>query len=173
MNRFVEETGAERDLARDLLRSSQWKYEIAVKSFQDMTLGSVSSVSESDDSPSKETTKTRCSSAKVGKLRGISVVNSDIVSEARSKVIKGDILETDERYEHFETMPNYTFVLPDLSKFPEDLADFLRRDLIETSTLVALEQAGKFFNSHFQIIKKQFKKCCINFRIHELCLFVT
>lgn len=141
LDKFVEETGAERGLARDLLHNTQWDYENALRSFRDLTLGSVGDNND-DDSPT-ETVKTRSPSAKFGKLRGISVVNSDIVLEARSKVLKGDILETDKKYEHFEEMPNYTFVLPDLSNFPEDLADFLRRDLIETSTLVALEQAGK------------------------------
>lgn len=35
-----------------------------------------------------------------------------------------------------------TFVLPDLTKFPADYRAFLEKDLIETSTLVSLEQAG-------------------------------
>ena len=143
LSKFVEQTGADRGLARDLLLSTQWNYESALKSFQDLALGSVASNTE--NSPTKQEVKTRNQSAKSGKLRGISVVNTDIVFEARNKVIKGDILGTDERYEHFEEMPNYTFVLPDLSKFPEEMGDFLRRDLIETSTLVSLEQAGELF----------------------------
>lgn len=71
------------------------------------------------------------------------MVNSDIVVEARSKVIEDKIPGTDDRYERFEEMSDFTFVLPDLSNFSEELSDFLRSDLIETSALVALEQAGK------------------------------
>ena len=36
-----------------------------------------------------------------------------------------------------------TFVLPDLTKFPPAYRAFLEKDLIETSTLVSLEQAGE------------------------------
>ena len=71
------------------------------------------------------------------------MVNADIVVEARSKVSEDKVPGTDDRYESFEEMSDFTFVLPDLSNFSEELSDFLRRDLIETSALVALEQAGK------------------------------
>lgn len=36
-----------------------------------------------------------------------------------------------------------TFILPDLTVFSSDYRAFLEKDLIETSTLVSLEQAGK------------------------------
>lgn len=36
-----------------------------------------------------------------------------------------------------------TFVLPDISGYSDDFREFLERDLIEMSTLVSLEQAGK------------------------------
>ncbi|EDO31182.1 predicted protein [Nematostella vectensis] len=39
-------------------------------------------------------------------------------------------------------MAKFTFVLPDLTRYPQDFSEFLRRDLIETSTLVSLEQSG-------------------------------
>lgn len=39
--------------------------------------------------------------------------------------------------------PDFTFTLPDLSIYPDDFRDFLEHDLIETSTLVSLEQAGR------------------------------
>ena len=35
-----------------------------------------------------------------------------------------------------------TFVLPDVTGYAEDFRAFLEKDLIETSTLVSLEQAG-------------------------------
>jgi hypothetical protein len=37
---------------------------------------------------------------------------------------------------------NYTFILPDITCYPEDFRAFLHKDLIETTTLVSLEQAG-------------------------------
>lgn len=40
-------------------------------------------------------------------------------------------------------MPIYTFQLPDLSVYSEDFRSFIERDLIEQSTMVALEQAGQ------------------------------
>lgn len=40
-------------------------------------------------------------------------------------------------------MPIYTFQLPDLSVYSEDFRSFIERDLIEQSTMVALEQAGE------------------------------
>lgn len=39
-------------------------------------------------------------------------------------------------------MPIYTFQLPDLSVYSEDFRNFIERDLIEQSTMMALEQAG-------------------------------
>ena len=35
-----------------------------------------------------------------------------------------------------------TFILPDVTGYAEDFRAFLEKDLIETSTLVSLEQAG-------------------------------
>lgn len=74
--------------------------------------------------------------------RGISKAteNTEIVTMARDVVLH-DIAEHDESSHHLET-PEYTFVLPDLTKYSEDFRAFLHKDLIETSTLVSLEQAG-------------------------------
>ena len=107
--------------------------------FETLSLGSacVSKHSEGAKRPVHSSTST---SGKAG--RGLSMVNADIVGEARHKVIKDKIPGTIDRYERFEEMSDFTFVLPDLSSYSEDLSDFLRRDLIETSALVALEQAG-------------------------------
>ena len=45
---------------------------------------------------------------------------------------------------HFVETPDLTFVLPDLTVYSEDFRAFLHKDLIETSTLVSLEQAGEY-----------------------------
>lgn len=70
--------------------------------------------------------------------RGISntVENVPLVSKVRSDVLQ-DIEESS--HDHMYTQ---TFVLPDLSVYSEDFRMFLERDLVETSTLVSLEQAG-------------------------------
>ncbi len=81
--------------------------------------------------------------------RGISKTteNVDIVTKARNQVLH-DISEFEEASHLLET-PEYTFILPNLSKYSEDFRAFLHKDLIETSTLVSLEQAGKFLRSWF------------------------
>lgn len=81
--------------------------------------------------------------------RGISRAtdNVNLVSKARNEFAQdfrtssrgsrllnsNNILET----------PDYTFTLPDLSIHPEDFRIFLEHDLIEKSTLVSLESAGR------------------------------
>ena len=138
LSQFIEKTGTDPSLARDLLESTKWNVDDALRAFETLSLGSAPRHSE-------ETRSDNINRATSGKAkRGLSMVNADIVVEARHKVIEDKIPGTDKRYERFEEMSDFTFVLPDLSNFSEELSDFLRRDLIETSALVALEQAGKF-----------------------------
>ncbi|KAL0154940.1 hypothetical protein M9458_049203, partial [Cirrhinus mrigala] len=68
--------------------------------------------------------------------RGISHASSAIMSLARLQV-SGDCAREQFPLE----MPIYTFQLPDLSVYSEDFRSFIERDLIEQSTMVALEQA--------------------------------
>ena len=79
--------------------------------------------------------------------RGLSKTteNVEIVTKARDHVLQ-DINEHDETAHVLET-PEFSFVLPDLSKYSEDFRAFLHKDLIETSTLVSLEQAGNVAHS--------------------------
>lgn len=44
---------------------------------------------------------------------------------------------------YFIDTPDYTFTLPDLTKYSEDFRKFLEKDLIECSTLSSLEQAQR------------------------------
>ena len=151
LSQFIEKTGTEPSLARDLLESTKWDVEEALRAFETLSLGPAARHNENISGDNNRVTSGK------GK-RGLSMVNADIVLEARSKVIEDKVPGTDERYERFEEMTDFTFVLPDLSNFSEDLSDFLRRDLIETSALVALEQAGKLI---FRIY--------ITFVLHVLC----
>lgn len=70
--------------------------------------------------------------------RGISHASSAIVSLARLQVASEC---TSEQFPI--EMPIYTFQLPDLSVYSEDFRSFIERDLIEQSTMMALEQAGE------------------------------
>lgn len=138
LSQFIAQTGIDPSLARDLLESTNWNVDEALSAFEALSLGSSASCTQSKGQCGDDS---HIASGK-GK-RGLSMVNADIVGEARHKVIEDKVPGTDERYERFEEMSDFTFVLPDLSNFPEELSDFLRRDLIETSALVALEQAGR------------------------------
>ncbi|XP_069138415.1 uncharacterized protein [Argopecten irradians] len=71
--------------------------------------------------------------------RGFSkiVENESLVSATRTSLLH-DIEE--DSHDHMYVQ---TFVLPDLTIFSSDYRAFLEKDLIETSTLVSLEQAGR------------------------------
>lgn len=84
--------------------------------------------------------------------RGMSnaFINSKIVTAARGFLLKeaeaamvaergGD---DDDDGNSFVQTTGFTFMLPDLSIFPEDLKAFLYKDLVDSATLVSLEQAG-------------------------------
>nr|XP_045601383.1 OTU domain-containing protein 7B-like isoform X2 [Procambarus clarkii] len=78
--------------------------------------------------------------------RGISKAtdNVNIVSKARSEFAQ-EIWEAidSSRTPFFIETPIFTFTLPDLSIYSDEFRLFLERDLIETSTLVSLEGAGR------------------------------
>ena len=98
-----------------------------------------------------------------GKLkRGMSKTGDNLllVNQARH-VVLNDITETDgedglmQPSQFLLETPDYTFILPDLTVYSEDFRAFLHKDLIETSTLVSLEQAGTFehleMKSHYEL----------------------
>ncbi|XP_050732516.1 OTU domain-containing protein 7A-like isoform X2 [Eriocheir sinensis] len=78
--------------------------------------------------------------------RGISKAtdNVNLVSKARSEFAQ-EIWEAIDasRTPIFIETPVFTFTLPDLSIYSDEFRMFLERDLIETSTLVSLEGAGR------------------------------
>ena len=79
--------------------------------------------------------------------RGISRAtdNVNLVSKARSEFALDfrDSSDHDQLLDFNVETPVYTFTLPDLTIYPDDFVAFLEKDLIETSTLLSLEQAGK------------------------------
>ena len=77
--------------------------------------------------------------------RGIShaTANESLVSAART-VVQHDFSEdaTTSVVCSVET-PQFTFTLPDLTRYTEDFRGFLEKDLIELSALISLEQSGR------------------------------
>ena len=72
--------------------------------------------------------------------RGFSniIENETLVNAARTSVLQ-DIKE-DNHHQMFAT-----FVLPDLTIYPEEFRAFLKKELIESSTLHSLQQAGVYW----------------------------
>jgi len=69
--------------------------------------------------------------------------NFPIIKLARQLVIDDLELPVDEESPgYFADTPVYSFMLPDISVYPEDFKAFLYNDLIDNYTLVSLEQAG-------------------------------
>ena len=52
------------------------------------------------------------------------------------------VLKTPLNNNELFTSPEYTLILPDINIQPADFREFLKRDLLETTTLVSLEIAG-------------------------------
>ena len=80
--------------------------------------------------------------------------NVHIVNIARELVLCGikekeATIDSQQRDQLNDSL-NYTFILPDINHYPSDFKAFLHKDLIETSTLVSLEQAGQFFFKFFK-----------------------
>lgn len=96
-------------------------------------------------------------------VRGISraTENFSLVTKARKEVAEDFDCDQSSKSSslRLET-PDYTFSLPDFSAFSENLREYLQRDLIETATLVSLEQAGIYI---FIIILFHF--ICLNIYI--------
>jgi OTU domain-containing protein 7 len=69
--------------------------------------------------------------------------NEILVKQTQTKLLH-DIEENS--HDHLYTQ---TFMLPDLTVYTADFRAFLEKELIETSTLVSLEQAGKLIETKF------------------------
>ncbi|XP_028411374.1 uncharacterized protein LOC114533938 [Dendronephthya gigantea] len=85
-------------------------------------------------------------SQKHGKIvRGFSMVDPELVSKLHTDIkTKGkDDEEMDNSYGYnFREIAHFNFTLPDFSQFDQELVDFIMKDLIENSTLKALEESG-------------------------------
>ncbi|XP_028678970.2 OTU domain-containing protein 7A [Erpetoichthys calabaricus] len=153
---FVRSTGAEPGLARDLLEGKNWDLSAALSDYEQLRQVHTANLphvfnegrcyKQQERDPKLQPSKIERSClqkqddiAQEKRLsRGISHASSAIVSLARSHVAN----ECNNEQSPLE-MPIYTFQLPDLSVYSEDFRSFIERDLIEQSTMVALEQAGR------------------------------
>ncbi|XP_021708186.1 OTU domain-containing protein 7B isoform X2 [Aedes aegypti] len=80
--------------------------------------------------------------------RGISraTENVNLVSRARQEFemdLHTQCHEQNEKNLNFIDTPDYTFTLPDLTKYTEEFRKFLEKDLIDTSTLNSLEATNR------------------------------
>ncbi|XP_033824501.1 OTU domain-containing protein 7A [Periophthalmus magnuspinnatus] len=155
---FVRSTGAEPGLARDLLEGKNWDLSAALNDYEELRQVHTANLPQafnegryykppqaSRDTPTHNSKSERASAHKQEDStqekrlsRGISHASSAIVSLARLQVASEC---TSEQFPL--DMPIYTFQLPDLSVYSEDFRSFIERDLIEQSTMMALEQAGR------------------------------
>uniref|UniRef100_A0A3Q1HTB0 ubiquitinyl hydrolase 1 n=1 Tax=Anabas testudineus TaxID=64144 RepID=A0A3Q1HTB0_ANATE len=154
---FVRSTGAEPGLARDLLEGKNWDLSAALNDYEELRQvhtanlpqvfneGRYYKQPEARDTPTHVNKIDRpCAQKQEDNTqekrlsRGISHASSAIVSLARLQVANEC---TSEQFPL--EMPIYTFQLPDLSVYSEDFRSFIERDLIEQSTMMALEQAGR------------------------------
>ncbi|XP_077425136.1 OTU domain-containing protein 7A [Vanacampus margaritifer] len=154
---FVRSTGAEPGLARDLLEGKNWDLSAALNDYEELRQvhtanlpqvfneGRYYKPPEARDTPTHVNKIDRSCAQKQEDngqekrlSRGISHASSAIVSLARLQVANEC---TNEQFPL--EMPIYTFQLPDLSVYSEDFRSFIERDLIEQSTMMALEQAGR------------------------------
>uniref|UniRef100_A0A7N9AUR9 ubiquitinyl hydrolase 1 n=1 Tax=Mastacembelus armatus TaxID=205130 RepID=A0A7N9AUR9_9TELE len=154
---FVRSTGAEPGLARDLLEGKNWDLSAALNDYEELRQvhtanlpqvfneGRYYKQPETRDTPTHVSKNDRpCAQKQEDNTqekrlsRGISHASSAIVSLARLQVANEC---TSEQFPL--EMPIYTFQLPDLSVYSEDFRSFIERDLIEQSTMMALEQAGR------------------------------
>ncbi|XP_065814089.1 OTU domain-containing protein 7B isoform X1 [Labrus bergylta] len=153
---FVRSTGAEPGLARDLLEGKNWDFTAALSDFEQLRQVHAGNLTYSFTEERNYLPQEK-EMARVGRpvlqrqdevvqtatekrlSRGISHASSTIVSLARSHVSSTGGSSS----EPLLDTPLCTFQLPDLTVYRDDFRNFIERDLIEQSMMVALEHAGR------------------------------
>ncbi|KAM4690385.1 OTU domain-containing protein 7B [Rhinophrynus dorsalis] len=146
---FVHSTGAEPGLARDLLEGKKWDINAAIGDYDQLRQANAGGLGHSFSEgrsfkppetarPMRPALQRQDDIVQEKRLsRGISHASSSIVSLARSHV------SSNGSSEHPLETPVCTFQLPDLTVYKDEFRNFIERDLIEQSMLVALEHAGR------------------------------
>ncbi|XP_057309943.1 OTU domain-containing protein 7A-like [Hydractinia symbiolongicarpus] len=129
VRKLASETGIEETLAREYLASNNWNLAAAIRGYNDLL----------------EAEKHR-RERKVGTLRqvgrGFSVSNMELVQKAREQLsIEENEREDGSQFEMFDESARKNFVLPDISQFSRELANFIKNDLISINTLQTLTSA--------------------------------
>ena len=98
--------------------------------------------------------------------------NMEIISNARELVLLHGIKEVSSSSHHDAVEArhgdvidalNYTFILPDITCYPDDFRTFLHKDLIETTTLVSLEQAGMcLYSNSIPVLKLIYRNAIVD-----------
>ncbi|XP_043935836.1 OTU domain-containing protein 7B isoform X2 [Protopterus annectens] len=148
---FIRSTGADPGLARDLLEGKNWNLNAALSDYEQLRqvhAGNLSypfnegrgcrQVEKEGPRQMRASLQRQDDIVQEKRLsRGISHASYPIVSLARTCVTNNGSSE------QLLDTPICTFQLPDLTVYKEDFRNFIERDLIEQSMLVALEQAGR------------------------------
>ena len=76
--------------------------------------------------------------------RGFSKVqaNEEILNETRNQIENNLKRSKDDSTMHINDLSDYSFMLPDLTKYSDEFREFLQQDLIELSALVSLTECG-------------------------------
>lgn len=140
---FVGKTGSSAMVAHNYLQAKGWDLKLAIHDY----LSSKDDTANSDKPMLSKCDSIDVTDATCKKLaRGISRAtdNVNLVNKARCE-LGLDFRENNvcNVNQYFIETPVFTFTLPDLSIYADDFRQFLEKDLIEMSSLVSLEQAGR------------------------------
>ncbi|XP_043197205.1 OTU domain-containing protein 7B-like [Amphibalanus amphitrite] len=155
LSEFVNSTGAEPGLARDLLEDQHWDLKAATQAFYYLKglMPAPLPVSAPEGGHAGKLQRAEAveilpSEHKLG--RGISRATDNVrlVSEARSQLARHDVLDGGGGGQGGRPgapldAPDHTFLLPDMTNFEDGFRRFLEEDLLDRGTLVSLEQAGR------------------------------
>ncbi|XP_071965821.1 OTU domain-containing protein 7B-like [Antedon mediterranea] len=162
LSRFIQETGTEPGLARDLLEGKNWNYEAAKADYNFMkpnkqiptwetkkfvrsteNIGNPNGKTDTTtihiDGDGNKNKKTPHPQLKL--TRGFSKANVVLVQTTRKQI------EFDESHKNCDDVsietPLRLFILPDITAYKNDFMSFLEKDLIETTSMYNLENAKR------------------------------
>ncbi|XP_066993922.2 OTU domain-containing protein 7B, partial [Anabrus simplex] len=158
---FIAQTGAETTVAYRYLQAKNWDIKLALQAYFYRTEENHLQWSVPEENGNVADTHNHhamCARPVLQKTEAVDVCelkkltrgisrateNINLVSQARSDIAL-DFWENTvcNVNQYFIETPMCTFMLPDLTVFPEDFRGFLEKDLIEMSSLISLEQAGR------------------------------
>ncbi|XP_077454751.1 OTU domain-containing protein 7B [Stigmatopora argus] len=139
LSSFVQSTGAEPGLARDLLEGKNWDLSAALSDFEKLRQvrgGSVTyALPRERRRPGPDDPTAQGGNDKRAAVAGVADGNGEVDDDAAAAAAAS-------AEERLLNTPEYTFQLPDLSAYQDDFR-VSERDLIEKSMMVALEHAGR------------------------------